>query len=240
MKKLAIIMPVWNNWHYTKRAIEMLSSLPNDHLLIIVDNGSYDDTKNLVSTNNCHVIRLEKNFGFGKACNAGFSYAKKQGFEYAMFLNNDIKVQGEHNSWTLSLIEAASDGSIVGPTVGCLDINLNFVCESSKYPMNGYGYLSGWNITAQISTWDRLVLPEDEGPFSTEFFCYFEDTDLGFRAKELGIVSKVVHTPLKHFGKGTSKKIGTSLLYQEAKKIFINKWTSNNRINNIRGLIKNG
>jgi len=72
---------------------------------------------------------------------------------------------------------------------------------------------------------DRLVLPDHEGPFSTEFgLAYFEDTDLSFRAKELHITMQAVQVPVVHFGKVTSKKLNTLRLYQPAKKKFIEKW----------------
>jgi len=223
-KKLAIVMPVWNNWHYTKRAIEMLSKLPDDHLLIVVDNGSYDDTKSLLEGPGLRVIRLPENLGFAVACNTGYQYAKDNGYEYVMFLNNDIKVMKDHESWTQPLLEAASDGSMVGPTVGCLDSNLNFICEAKKFPSAGYGYLSGWNLTAKTETWESLTKENETGPFSTNFFAYFEDTDLSFRAMQQDIGFKVVNVPVKHFGRATGKKLGLSVVFSQSKAKFLELW----------------
>lgn len=224
-KVLAVVIPVWNNWSYTKKAIQDLSNLPEDHIVIIVDNGSTDETISLVGNDNLIIHRNGENLGFAKACNIGFSIAKSLGFENVMFLNNDIKVLHSHASWTQPLLTAARKGSIVGPTVGCLDSNLGFVCESSKWPSRGYGYLSGWNITASVTVWNQLILDGHDGPFSTEFgIAYFEDTDMGLRAREQKIPCEVVPVPVNHFGKATSKKLGLSGLYQHAMPIFINKW----------------
>lgn len=226
-KKLAIVIPVWNNWNYTKRAIDQLLRLPDDHSIFIIDNGSTDTTKDLQETKRVYVRRNEDNQGFARGSNYGYYTAKELGFENVLFLNNDIKVFGNFDSWTSPLIARADKGHIAGPTVGCLDDNLNFITEATKWPTRGHGYLSGWCICASVTTWDKLVLDGDLGPFSTEFgLAYFEDPDMAFRVKELGIQCDVVPVPVKHLGKATSKKLGLSSLYLHAKPIFLKKWGS--------------
>lgn len=224
-KMLAIVIPCFNNWLYTQKALKYLEKLPDNHIVIVVDNGSEDQTKNLNSVPGREVIHNEVNLGFAKACNIGYARAVELGYENVMFLNNDIKVVERHHNWTTPLIGRARGGEIVGPTVGVLDDNLNFVCEAIKWPTKGHGYLSGWNITASVKVWSHLILDGEIGPFSSEFgLAYFEDTDLGFRAKKMGIRCSVVPVPVKHYGKVTSKKVGLSELYQHAKPIFLKKW----------------
>jgi len=227
-KKLAIVIPVFNNWTHTKRALSDLSALPSDHLIIIIDNGSTDNTKDLNSSGKIFVIRNQNNIGFAKSSNQGFELAVKLGYENVMFLNNDIRVLEDcknKETWTNPLIDCAREGHIVGPTVGCLDENFNFICESNKFPSRGYSYLSGWNLTASTETWKHLVLENDIGPFNTKFISYFEDTDLSFRAKKLGIELKVVDVPVKHIGRVTGKKVGISALYSQSRKIFTELWS---------------
>ena len=183
--KLAIVIPAWNNWAYTKRALSDLSALPQDHGFVVVDNGSSDNTKQLQESARLSVIRHSNNLGFAKGCNSGFEKAVNLGYENVMFLNNDIRLVEENSVWTEPLIQAAQEGCLVGPTAGCLDDQFNFLCEATKLPTRGFGYLSGWNITASVPTWQRLILDGDAGPFNTAFFAFFEDTDLSFRAKEL-------------------------------------------------------
>jgi GT2 family glycosyltransferase len=224
-KILAIVIPVFNNWLYTQKALKYLQCLPENHLVIVVDNGSQDQTKRLNSTPGREVIHNETNLGFAKACNIGYAKAVELGYENVMFLNNDIKVIEKHNSWTYPLIGRARGGEIVGPTVGVLDEKLNFVCEGSKFPTSGFGYISGWNITSSVKVWSHLIPEGEIGPFSSEFgIAYFEDTDLGFRAKDMGIRCDVVPVPVKHHGRITSTKVGLSELYLHAKPIFMNKW----------------
>jgi GT2 family glycosyltransferase len=221
--KLAIVIPVCNNWPYTKRAIHDLSFLPGDHKLFIIDNGSSDETKNLNSSGKIYVIRNVNNDGFGAACNKGFDIAKNK-FENVMFLNNDIGVFANYDTWTSPLIASAQKGYIVGPTAGCLDDNFGFVGEGNKFPTRGYGYISGWNITASTETWNKLILDGDIGPFSSLYFSYFEDTDLSFRAKKLGIELKLIPVPVRHIGRVTGKKLGLPKMYEQSKKTFLELW----------------
>lgn len=237
MIKLAIVIPCFNNWNLTKSCLEDLLKLPEiDHQIIIVDNASSDKTKSwseskdptkfFNKTNNfLQVIRNPVNLGFAKACNIGFAKAAQNGAENIMFLNNDIKVFDNFSNWTKDIIQESENNKIVGPTIGCLDSNFNFICEGKKIPLNHKNwYMSGWNITAPTKIWNQLKL-NFQGPFSEEFgLGFFEDTDLSFRAKEIGIDFSVVSIPVRHLGHQTANNIGTSSLYNYARPIFIKKW----------------
>ena len=126
-KVLAIVIPVWNNFQYTKKAIQMLVKLPDNHKIIVVDNGSTDETKSLKSSQNIEIIRNNENLYFAKACNQGFLSAKNQNYQNVMFLNNDIRVFGNYDCWTAPLIQKAEKGCIVGPTVGCFSNDFSFI-----------------------------------------------------------------------------------------------------------------
>ena len=220
---LSIVIPVWNNWYLTKACLQDLY-LKGDFEIILVDNGSTDETKNYGHTEKIgrvQVIRNKENLGFAKACNQGFAASRGK---VVMFLNNDIKVVRNKALWTVPIIEACNEGCIVGPTVGVLKKDLSFVKEAEKKPSGGHYYMSGWNISAKREVWKKLILEGEEGPFTTEFTTYFEDTDLGLRAQELGIPTKIVSVPVRHLGKRTSKLLGVNTLYVAAKEKFMNKW----------------
>lgn len=220
--KLSIVIPVWNNANFTKACLEDLVKLPDDHEIIVVNNGSTDNTESIIPSRVKH-IKHEENMGFAYACNTGYQNATG---EYVMFLNNDIRVRGNFTNWTLPLIEAASDGAIVGPTIGVLNSELAFVEERESWPKTArkqYCYMSGWNITALKTTWEKLVVKR--GPFDEVFGkAYFEDTDLGLRSVGLGIPSKLVEVPVTHFGKMTSRNMNVGFLYGNARTIFLEMW----------------
>lgn len=235
--RLSIVIPVYNKWNFTKSCLNDLLQLPADHEIVIIDNASSDETNievnKIASELNSQLIEKDKvwrlayyrndiNLGFAKACNKGYRIALG---ENILFLNNDIRVKSDHETWTQKILEYCDEKTLVGPTMGELDKYLNFKQEANKLLTGDKVYMSGWCVGASKNTWDQLILPEYKGPFSEEFgLAYFEDTDLGFRAHMSGIKSTVVDIPVVHFGKQTSKQLNTYQLYSEARQIFIKKW----------------
>lgn len=233
---MSIVIPVFNKFNFTKSCLKDLSHLPNDHEIIIVDNGSTDKTReSLEGSTEIKYVRFEQNKGFAVGCNYG---AFKSEGKNILFLNNDIRVKSDHSTWTQKLIEKC-DNALVGPTMGQLDNSLNFVQEANKV-LPGKSYMSGWCIAASRRTWQcvdflRPVENNDDDfdevrripqIFSEEFgIAYFEDTDLSFRARDLGIKFEVVDIPVVHFGKQTSRQLNTYQLYKNARKIFVEKWS---------------
>lgn len=220
-KVLSIVIPVYNKYNFTKSCINDLLHLPEDHEIIIVDNGSIDETqKSLDGNKEIKYYRNVENQGFARACNIGYGLASAPNI---LFLNNDIRVKSNKDTWTQEIIKWCPN-ALVGPTMGQLDNNLNFVQEANKV-LSGKSYMSGWCLAASREIWSKLDLSGNNEIFSEEFFCYFEDTDLSFRARELKIPFQIVEIPVVHFGKVSSKQLNTHVLYQNARKIFVKKWT---------------
>jgi GT2 family glycosyltransferase len=231
--KLSIVIPVFNKVNFTKACLTDLLKLPEDHEIIVVDNGSSDGTdeylQTLISVPNLVVLPMKENVGFARGCNAGYASASAPN---VLFLNNDIRVKANFDTWTQSLLEKCSEG-LVGPTMGQLDSQLQFIKESNCV-LTGNSYLSGWCIAASKDIWSQLIIPRtgmmelnsnDPQVFSEEFgLAYFEDTDLGFRARKLGIKINVVDIPVVHFGKQSSSQLNTYALYKHARDIFFKKW----------------
>jgi O-antigen biosynthesis protein len=226
MKKVSIIIPVFNRWNFTKSCLNDLNKLPQDtHEIIVIDNGSSDKTKLLKDHFDFPIcIRNEENQGFAKACN--IAYSKSQG-DIIIFLNNDIRVKNNHNNWTDIICNVINDNNIVGPTGGMVDEknNFQFLYETND-PNKTINYISGWCLAGKRKTFDKLIEDNYAGPFSEIYGkAYFEDTHLGFMAKKLGIDLKLVDIPVVHFGKISSNQLNTHKLYSEARQIFIKKWS---------------
>ena len=235
---LSIVIPVWNKSHFTKACMKDLAFLPPDHEIILVDNGSTDDTEETFKDLKFQetgpkfkYVRNSNNLGFACACNIG--YGESTG-ENVLFLNNDIRVREDQKTWTKILIDHCNH-ALVGPTMGLLDSNLSFVKEANAMLTGPYAYMSGWCLASSKEIWKKLEIPRnpiliyDRQPapqvFSEEFgLAYFEDTDLSFRAAKLKIDREIVDVPVVHFGKQTSAQLNTHKLYSAARQIFIKKW----------------
>lgn len=239
-KVLSIVIPVYNKWNFTKSCLNDLLQLPEDHEIVIIDNASTDETNveiNKICDENfanyaktggkcCGLAyyRNEENTFHSKACNKGFKISVG---ENVLFLNNDVRVRSNHTTWTKSLIEACiSTKGLVGPTMGLLDKDLNFVKEANQQ-LSGNSYLGGWCIAASRDTWQHVTVGDSfKGQvWNEEFPFYFNDTDLSFRAREENIPLTVIPLPdITHFGKVSAAQINIPKLYKEGRQVFLKKW----------------
>jgi O-antigen biosynthesis protein len=235
MKKLSIVIPVFNKWNFTKSCLKDLVQLPSDHEIIIIDNASTDET-NVGLTKFCDELledsckrpgiafkQNSENLFHSKACNQGFRMA--QG-ENVLFLNNDIRVKSNHENWTKTIIDACSStGGLVGPTMGLLDKNLNFVKEANQQ-LTGNSYLGGWCIAGSQEIWRKLRVGDTKQIWNEEFPFYFNDTDLSFRARKEQIPVTWISVPeIAHFGKISAAQVNIPKLYQEGRNVFLKKWS---------------
>lgn len=121
--KFSIVIPVLNNFKFTVECIQSVFDNTKDFQLIIVDNGSTDETpaylQSLVGRHtNVLIATFKKNAGFAKACNTGLSKATG---DYVIFLNNDTVVTpdwAEQMTQAIPLAEEEWDCApigIVGP-----------------------------------------------------------------------------------------------------------------------------
>ena len=218
-KILSIIIPCFNKYNFTKSCLDDVSQLPEDHEIIIVDNGSTDQTVSLAIHPRIIYLDNATNLGFAKACNQGYATTNAPN---VLFLNNDIRVKSDFTTWTQSLIDKCPTG-LVSPTMGLLNDKLYFVKEANEI-LIGNCYLSGWCLAGSKDNFNKLILKNNSGPFDESFFCYFEDTDLSFRAKQLNIPLQVAEVPVVHFGKTSSKQLNVPQLYKNARQIFLKKW----------------
>ena len=91
-KKVSIIIVNWNTGNLLDKCLLSISRFSNSLVksVVVVDNNSDDQSYNCVKLyKNVELIRLEKNYGFAKACNIG---AKNCNSDYFLFLNPDARL----------------------------------------------------------------------------------------------------------------------------------------------------
>jgi len=230
MIKLSIVIVVFNKWNFTKSCLDDLAHLSNDHEIIVIDNASSDLTHSELSNyivqlnlqNNANFVfyRNEENLFHSYACNQGFNFSKGKN---VLFLNNDIRVKSNHSNWTKAIIEGCENtNGLVGPTMGLLDKDFNFIKEANQQ-LIGNCYLGGWCVAANKKTW--LKLSNNKQVWNEDYPMYFNDTDLSFRAKKLDIPLTVIPlSDVVHFGKISASQINVAKLYNEGRKVFLKQW----------------
>jgi GT2 family glycosyltransferase len=132
---LSIIIPCYNNSNYTKSLLKDLLKLPADHQIVIVDNGSTDDTcaivHEFIETRSADsplltYVGCPRNLGFGRGSNKGYKHSKGKNI---LFLNNDVRVTDNHKTWTKNIIEQCKEECLIAKTCGVLDDHFNFLTE---------------------------------------------------------------------------------------------------------------
>ena len=236
MAKLNIITPIYGQWQHTKSFIEDMVHLDEQHKIIIVDNGSIDNSYNkaieLITKipHKCKflVVHNETNQGFSRANNQAYKLIDEDSVG-VLFLNNDVRVNVKNfNDWTAPIFEAIdkNKNTIFSPTAGLLDDNFCFVYET-KNPNHKWNYLSGWCLFGSIEVFDKICfdLEGDEGPwhsFDEHHIAYFEDDYMSFQAKKLGIELKIFENlAVSHIGCQTGRKMNLPLMYNSARDKFI-------------------
>lgn len=91
LQNYLVIMPAWNESKFIGELVRSLREW-SIHVLV-VDDGSTDDTAAIAEAAGAKVIRQEGNKGKGAALAAGFEYAKEQGYDAVVTMDAD----GQHD-----------------------------------------------------------------------------------------------------------------------------------------------
>ncbi|RKY36261.1 MAG: hypothetical protein DRP78_04080 [Candidatus Omnitrophota bacterium] len=100
--QFCIVLPVHNEEMYILNLINSLQSFNAD--IIVVDDGSFDNTANLLKKTNAIILTLSKNFGKGRALRTAFNYVLQHSYEWVITMDSD----GQHLPQDITLfIECA-------------------------------------------------------------------------------------------------------------------------------------
>jgi GT2 family glycosyltransferase len=197
------------NWNNAKDTIDCLSSLFSidfdNYFVIIVDNGSTDDSVDRISRAfpNIEIISLTANTGYAAGNNIGISRAIALGADYIFILNNDTIVSPSCLKELISFAGTSKKIGMVGPKMYCMDpSDLLFskgsfvLWKQAKTFHRGMFQpetsLSSDDIPEQvdfISGCGVLVskqLIDEIGVFDEVFFLNYEDAEWGIRAQRAG------------------------------------------------------
>lgn len=229
---LSIIIVNWNSKDYLERCLESLmnASLEMESEIIVVDNASYDGSKEMMKRHFPYYRYLQSDV------NGGFSYGNNLGASNAngnvvLFLNPDTKVLDNsitkvfdlvtHNEHVgiASCVLLNSDGSIQDTCVQTYPTILNQVLDSEwlrkifpKSSLWGNEVLlaeDNHNHKVEALSGAFLMLKKDifeeVGGFNELYFMYAEDIDLCFRVNQAGYdVVLVRSSNIVHYGGGSN------------------------------------
>lgn len=197
---VTVVIPTWNGRHLLERCLHALNqqTFP-DFTVVVVDNGSTDDTGDWVRKTHPHVrlVLLQKNQGFAAATNAGIRLTRSP---LIVTLNNDtipaptflahLVAASEHFrevgmfAATLTLPTSPPRVDAAGITVNRLGVAKNTehrqpLTDLPQQPRLVFGPCAGAALY-------RRALFEDIGFFDEAYFAYLEDVELAWRARWAG------------------------------------------------------
>lgn len=222
--RVAVVIPNWNGADYIR---ECLNSLQNQTLkphICVVDNGSTDTSVEIIEKEfpGVQLLTFKDNAGFAGGVNRGIKPLLKKDFEFIALFNNDA-VADKH--WLKNLIAAADTNKKRGIVTGkFMRMDRTHIDSTGdQYSTRGMPFPRGRNQTdrGQFDTAEevfsgtggaslyRVKMLQEIGLFDEDFFAYFEDVDMSFRAQLAGW--KVWYEPKAvayHHVSGTSSKLG--------------------------------
>ncbi len=206
---VAVLIVNWNGGDLLSRCLDSLRQQRRspDHI-VVVDNGSSDDSLQRAERllRDVQTIRLPTNVGFARANNIAAQAARR--FDALALLNPDAFAEP---GWLAALVSAAERE----PTVAAFACQMLLASDpeyldgaGDSYHVSGRAWRNGHRVSS--STWPaadaevfapcaaaalyrREAFEEVDG-FDEQFFCYFEDVDLGFRLRLRGHRCLYVHS----------------------------------------------
>ncbi len=164
---------------------------PRPQHIVLVDNGSRDGTPGRVSAAfpEVQVQRLGRNAGFAAAVNVGIRRAMADGSTAVWLLNSDLRLPPDALGRLAAALEdprvgmaapvlVGDDGAVQAWGGGRVDLGSGMVRHLDDAA--GPDYLSGACLLL------KAAMLEQVGLLDERYFFYFEDIDLGLRARDAG------------------------------------------------------
>lgn len=235
--KVAIVIPNWNGIDMIASCLQSLQSQSQKADLIVVDNGSTDNSVELIEEKfpDVTVTKLPRNTGFAGGVNTGFKKTIEDGCEFVAAFNNDAVADKD---WLQNLIKRMEQDEMIG-IVSCKQLRSDgkyIDSTGDNYSIWGMPFPRGRNhedkgqydepeeiFSAPAgATLYRTAMLKEIGLFDEKFFAYLEDVDISFRARLAGW--RIFYEPkavVFHEVSATGSKLGNFSRYHYIKNFFL-------------------
>jgi len=195
--QVAVVIP---NWNGSKLLGNLLGSLRRQTCsidrIIVVDNGSSDDSLAVARSFGAETIALGKNTGFSHAVNCGI---RSVGSGWIAIVNNDVAPQPDWLATLKTKAEATDAWFAIGKLLDAsqhdrIDGAFDAICRGACAWRCGHGRPDSplWNqareicfapFTAALFRWELF---QEVGSLDEDFESYLEDIDFGIRCATAG------------------------------------------------------
>jgi len=235
MPKAAVVIPNWNGKESIKACLDSLLTQVHKAHIIVVDNGSIDGSLELIRKHypNIDLIINHSNLGFAAGVNQGIKKAIELDLDYVALFNDDAVAD---KNWLGCLVESFEGNTQVGiATCKFMTIDKqHFDSTGDQYTIWGLPFPRGRdeivsnkydNLTDVFGASGgasiyRIKMLKQIGLFDQDFFAYYEDVDISFRAQLAGWKIKYVPDSIAYHQIGaSSSKIKGFTTYQTMKNL---------------------
>jgi len=177
----------------TRTAVEALRALdwPRERLeIVVVENGSGDDSAARLADLDAVLVVSAENLGFAGGCNLGVRSATG---EYVAFLNNDARPDAQWIAAAVARFEDPTVGAVASRVLDWEGTHVDYIGSALTWFGMGYKPYTGERIPRRPPVPDdvlfgtgsamfvRRAVFDELGGFDERYFMFFEDVDLGWR-----------------------------------------------------------
>jgi len=195
----------------------MLSSVPPETPVVVVDNASTDDTLGCARDRpGVRVIRNERNLGFGRGCNIGAADATS---DFLLFLNPDACLE----PGAIAALEGEAErrpglgaaNPLILDTEGRAHLKMSSVVELPRMPRPKLHEAGEMPVLSGAALFLPRAVFEEVGGFDPSIFLYHEDHELCLRIRQAGYT--LWHLPaarVVHRRSSSSAKVADSAYFK--------------------------
>jgi len=215
MNDTVIIIPAYNEGGKVGKLVERIRALGIGSDVVVVDDGSADNTSASAKAAGAIALRLPMNLGYGGALQTGFRFALERGYAYAVQIDAD----GQHEP---SYIPALLEPVKAGLTDVALGSRFMGLCEyKTTFPkrmgMRLFGAIASAVIGRKVTdpTTGFQALNRDVIRFyaSDQYPVDYPDADVLIMLHRAGLRSLEVPVVMYQRAEGTSMHSGWKPLY---------------------------
>ena len=205
--KVAINLITWNGARFIRECLDsVLAQTFTDYSVLIVDNGSTDDTLEIIRERypQIKIVEHKTNAGFARAHNEAIHWTRS---DYVFPLNQDIVLEPDFLERAVAFLESTPTAGAISPKLlrwqegqktHFIDTVGLHICPNGRAQDSGAGELDEgqydaisevFGVSGASPIYRRTALEsvvEGNQFFDEDFFSYKEDVDLSFRLRFAG------------------------------------------------------
>lgn len=201
-KPVALILLNWNTPVHTANCIASLQQYCDEqHFdIIVVDNGSTDNSLPLLKAQYPHLVYIEngENLGFAEGNNRGLEYSIAHNYTYSLIINTDTLVDEDIVTKLSHHLNNHPEAAAVQPAIfwlhdktkiwngkGGFNQLLGLTYTSKNIPKETDAFeIAHWVTGCCMLIRNSALLKTDF--FNKQFFLYYEDVELSYKMRNAG------------------------------------------------------